>query len=109
MDHVLVRSENQDTVNEGMMACCNTSAPQPKKAYSSQTDSKNFLRAPVVAAVDGMFGFVDCVLASDRDLSADLSAEPLNFFRHQCLQQNIFVSFDSRRQLDGGDGDVFWV
>ena len=106
MDHVVVvRSEDQDVVNEGMLACCNLSTVPPKKAYSSQTSSKNFLKTPVVAAVDGMFGFVDCVLASDRDLSV----EPLNFFKYQYLKQNLSVFSDSGRQLANGDGDVFSV
>ncbi len=105
MDHVVVRSEDQDVINEGMLACCNVSTLPPKKAYSSQTSSKNFLKTPVVAVVDGMFGIVDCVLSSDRDLSV----EPLNFFKYQCLKQNMFVSSDSGHQLAGGDPDVFSV
>ncbi len=100
-----MRSENQDVVNEGMLACCNVKTVPPKKAYSSQTSSKNFLKTTVVAAVDGMFGFVDCVLASDRDISI----EPLNRFKNQCLTQNFFLSSDSGRQLADGDVDVFSV
>ncbi len=109
MDNVVVRSDNQDIVNEGMLACCNVSTLTTKKAYSNQNSSNNFLRSPVVAAVDGIVGIVDYALASDRDLIDDLSVKPLNFIKEQCVRQNFFIASNSGLQLTDGDGDVFAV
>ncbi len=85
MDHVqssdiaVVHSDNGEDLSEAMPPCNATTVPS-KKACLTQTDSKNFLKTPVVAAVDGVVGFVDFVLASDRDLFG----EPLSFFKQQC-------------------------
>ncbi len=67
--------QNQ-AVSEDIAPCC-VSTAEPKNACLSQTDSKNFLRTPVVAAVDGLVGFVDFVLAPDRNLFV----ESLRFFK----------------------------
>ena len=98
-------------ISEGMRARCNIGpCPQhentyPQKLMSPQGEntypqkSTNMMKNTVVSAVDNVYGLVDYVLASDRNLSSDFT--PLACFKEQILMRQIFA-------LDGDD-EVFAV